>query len=129
MPLEKTSRAGTATGPTTFVVVYDEEAAAELAAIRDKKLRRAVLAVVEKLRLLGPKTIEPHAKKIQGATKLRELRPKGGQSVVRPLYFQRSGSEFVILTIGPEAEADPSGFKAAVRRAQSRAASRFNAEV
>ncbi|WP_217913848.1 hypothetical protein [Miltoncostaea marina] len=60
-------RAAASAGPASYVVVYDEDAASELAEIRDKALRRAVLASVEKLRLLGSKTIEPHAKKVEGA--------------------------------------------------------------
>lgn len=116
-------------GAGSFVVVYDHDAVRELQEIRDKRLRTAVFTAVEKLRVLGPKTIEPHSKKVQGTTKLRELRPRGGQCTVRPLYIQRDEREYVILAIAPEAMEDPSGFRASVERARARARSRYAIEA
>ena len=116
-------------GADTFVVVYDHDAARELQDIRDKRLRVAIFTVVDKLRVLGPKTIEPHSKKIQGASKLRELRPRGGQSTIRPLYVQRDDREFVILAIAPEAMENPTGFSASVERARARARDRYGIDA
>ncbi|MEZ5080189.1 MAG: type II toxin-antitoxin system RelE/ParE family toxin [Thermoleophilia bacterium] len=90
-------------------MVYDHDAVRELHQVRDKRLRSAIFTAVDKLRILGPKTIEPHSKKIQGANKLRELRPRGGQCTVRPLYVQRNEREYVILAIAPEAVENSSG--------------------
>lgn len=116
-------------GPGNFVVVYDPDAVRELQEIRDKRLRTAVFTAVEKLRVLGPKTIEPHSRKVQGANTLRELRPRGGRYTVRPLYVQRDEREYVILAIAPEAMEDPSGFRASVERARDRARSRYGIDV
>jgi len=108
-----------------FVVVYHEDAVRELDEHRDRKVRRSIFTAVAILSQAGPKLIEPHAKKVQGAKKLRELRPSGGRSTVRPLYVQLDERVFVVLTIGPEAMDDPSGFRSAVARAQGRAARDF----
>lgn len=116
-------------GAESFVVVYDHDAARELQEIRDKRLRAAIFTAVEKLRVLGPKTIEPHSKKVQGACKLRELRPRGGQCAVRPLYVQRDEREYVILAIAPEAMENPSGFNTSVERAKTRARNRYGIDA
>lgn len=70
----------------------------------------------------------PHAKKVQGESKLYELRPGGGKTLLRPFYAQIDGY-FVILAIGPEAVADPSGFKAAVDRAKRRAKAAYGVDL
>ena len=56
---------------------------------------------------------------VQGADRLRELRPRGGRSPWRALYRQ-VGDEFVIAAVGPEAQIDPRGFAAACRHAEDR---------
>jgi hypothetical protein len=72
---------------------------------------------------------EPHAKSVQGSAKLYELRPGGGKALIRPLYFRRSEQEYVILAVAPESVVDPSGFKAAVARANDRAVKHFGVHV
>lgn len=126
---DRTQGAASAAQRTNWVVLYHPDAVKKFEEFKEKKVRRAILTVVAVLGQTGPKCIEPHSKKIEGAKKLRELRPSGGQSIVRPIYFQRSEGEFIILAIGPEAENDASGFKSAVKRATTRAFDDFGAEV
>ncbi|WP_217995863.1 type II toxin-antitoxin system RelE/ParE family toxin, partial [Kribbia dieselivorans] len=45
----------------------------------------AVDNAVAKLTLSGPRLAYPHSSSVRGANKLRELRPRGGRSVIRPL--------------------------------------------
>lgn len=61
----------------------------------------------------------PHSSSVKGAYKLRELRPRGGRSVIRPLYRQ-FGDTFVIGAYAPEAETDRKGFDRACRAAENR---------
>jgi hypothetical protein len=107
--------------PAGWVVVYHEQALVEFEALRDRTQRKGVLTIVSILRQIGPKIVEPHAKSVQGAKGLRELRPGGGKVIVRPLYAQVDERHFVVLAIGPDAVVDASGFKNAVKRAQRRA--------
>ncbi len=72
-----------------------------------------------KLRALGPQLPYPHSSAVQGADRLRELRPRGGRSPWRALYRQ-IGDEFVIAAVGPEAQVDRQGFVAACRHAEER---------
>lgn len=109
-------------------VVYHPEAVVEFNAIRDKQARKKVLTIVAILQQTGTAITEPHSKKVKGAEKLHELRPGGGKTLLRPLYAQ-IGKQLVILCIGPEAEVDPSGFRAAVERAKRRARKDFGVEV
>lgn len=81
------------------------------------------------LRSLGPRCVEPHSKSVESATKLRELRPKGGRLLIRPLYAQVAERRFVIFAIGPEAEEDGPGFAAAVKRAQARALADYGIKI
>jgi len=79
----------------------------------------AVDNAVKKLETYGPVLPYPHQSAVRGSKSLRELRPRGGRSRVRPLY-QRHGDTFVIAAIGPEAQLDARGFDRAVRLATSR---------
>lgn len=81
--------------------------------------RVAILAAVEKLRELGLALRFPHSSQIKGASRLRELRPRSGKSPIRAIY-RRIGETFVIGSVGPEARADPRGFRNAVRKAEIR---------
>lgn len=81
--------------------------------------RNAVDNAVKKLETYGPVLPYPHQAAVRGSKSLRELRPRGGRSRVRPLY-QRHGDTFVIAAIGPEAQVDAKGFDRAVRLATSR---------
>ena len=50
---------------------------------------------------------------------MRELRPRGGRSPWRAFY-RRVGDVLVISAIGPEAQSNERGFRAAVERAVRR---------
>lgn len=102
--------------PQPFTVVYDPDAAAELAtAMKSKEERKAILNAVDKLRQLGEQLVPPHMKPLQGPGGLRELRPRQGRSDWRPVY-QRRGEVYVILAIDRHAN-----FDALLARAQQRA--------
>jgi hypothetical protein len=115
---------GAPIGPPSDVR-FHPSAEAELEALKlaDRDEWNAAANVVEKLRALGPNLRFPHTSAVKGAvakgTSLRELRPRQGRSVTRPLY-QRFGGIFVILAVAPEAQADGRGYDAAVAAAVSR---------
>jgi hypothetical protein len=71
--------------------------------------------------VFGPALPFPHSSAIQGAERLRELRPRAGRSPWRAFYRRLSGVH-VIAAIGPEAEADKRGFDRAVAAAITRLA-------
>lgn len=81
--------------------------------------RTAVLNAAKKLEALGPDLGYPHSSAVRDADRLRELRPRGGRSGWRAFY-RRFGDVFVVGAVGPEAEADPRGFKRAVAAAEAR---------
>ena len=83
------------------------------------KEKAALINAEAKLAALGPNLPFPHSSAVQGADRLRELRPRGGRSPWRALYRQ-VGHEFVIAAVGPEAQVDPRGFALACRRAETR---------
>jgi len=85
------------------------------------KERAALINAEAKLAAIGPGLPYPHSSAVQGADRLRELRPRSGRSRWRALYRQ-VGSEFVVAAVGPEAQSDPRGFAAACRRAEARLA-------
>jgi hypothetical protein len=114
--------------PAGTIVVYHPAAVEDFQGIKDKQARKKVLTIVAILAKAGTSITEPHAKKVQGEAKLYELRPGGGKTLLRPLYAQID-AYLVILAIGPEAQADPSGFAAAVKRAKRRAKDNFGVEV
>ncbi|NKE08829.1 MULTISPECIES: type II toxin-antitoxin system RelE/ParE family toxin [Kocuria] len=79
----------------------------------------AVDNAIAKLKQSGPGLPFPHSSAVKGATKLRELRPRGGRSLTRALY-RRIGDVFVIGAYGPEAQHDSKGFDRACRAAEER---------
>lgn len=81
----------------------------------------AVDNAIEKLKTSGPSLPYPHSSNVVGANKLRELRPRGGRSVIRPLYRQFGGT-FVIGAYAAEAQSDKRGFKKACAAAERRLA-------
>ena len=97
---------------------YLAEAVAERNALVPKE-KAALINAEAKLAVLGPNLPYPHSSAVQGADRLRELRPRSGRSPWRALYRQ-VGSEFVIAAVGPEAQVDPRGFATACRRAEAR---------
>ncbi len=76
---------------------------------------------LEKLEALGARLPYPHSSAVQGADRLRELRPRSGRSPWRALYRQVK-DVMVIGAIGPEASSNRRGFATAIRRAESRLA-------
>lgn len=62
----------------------------------------AIFHAFEKLKALGPALPDPHSSNVNAADKIRELRPRAGNSPWRALY-RRMGDVFVIAAISPEA--------------------------
>jgi hypothetical protein len=81
--------------------------------------RVALLRAVQKLEVLGPRLPFPHQSAVRNGEGLRELRPRGGRSPWRALYY-RSENTFIIAAISPEAQADRRGFQRAVATANRR---------
>jgi len=81
--------------------------------------RHAMQNAFEKLVAYGDQLPFPHSSKVKGAAQLRELRPRAGRSLWRAFY-RRIADTLVIGAIGPEASADPQGFRRAVRTAGER---------
>lgn len=100
-----------------WTVVYHPLAEHELAGIPAAPERAAIAHAVEKLANLGPVLPFPHQSHIEGP--IRELRPRAGRSPWRAFYG-RVGDTFVIASIGPEAEVNPSGFRRSVKAATTR---------
>jgi hypothetical protein len=90
---------------TSWLVEYLAEVVLELQAIEAKKERAGVLNAVDKLMALGPSLAPPHMKPLQGEPNLMELRPRQGQSPVRPIYV-RVGDGFKILAIATKSDFD-----------------------
>lgn len=101
-------------------MLFHPSAVEERAALEPRE-RAAVDNVIEKLRVIGINLGNPHSSAVRGGTKMRELRPRAGRSRTRVLYG-RLGDAFVIAAIGPEANADPRGFKRALASAEERLA-------
>jgi hypothetical protein len=80
-----------------------------------------MLNAVEKLTVFGPALPFPHSSAIQGAERLRELRPRSGRSPWRGFY-RRLGDLLIVAAIGPEAGVDKRGFDRAVAAAITRLA-------
>jgi hypothetical protein len=97
---------------------YLAEAIEERNALVPKE-KAALINAEAKLAVLGPNLSFPHSSAVQGADRLRELRPRGGRSPWRALYRQ-VGGEFVIAAVGPEAQVDSRAFALACRRAEAR---------
>ena len=93
------------------------EAMVELGALPPKE-HAARLNAIAKLEALGADLGYPHTSQVQGST-VRELRPRGGRSPWRAFY-RRVGDVLVIGAIGPEAQSNERGSRAAVERAVRR---------
>ena len=101
-------------------VSWHPGAEAERFALPPRELA-AVQHAVAKLIAEGSQLRFPHSSSVQGATNLRELRPRGGRSRWR-VFYRRVGDVFVLAAIGPEAQVNSAGFSAAVTRAVQRLA-------
>jgi hypothetical protein len=112
----------------TWIVHWDHRAVQELHEY-DRSVFKSVLTVVDFLHKLGPKIVAPHSKALKGERKVRELRPSGGKTLVRPLYVRWHDREFVILAVAPESQVDGPGFNAAVQRAKDRARADWGLEI
>jgi hypothetical protein len=110
-------------------VELHSQALAEYNDLRDARSRKRVMTVIDILRQIGPKLTQPHMKPVSGAGKLFELRPGGGQTTVRPLYFRFDERTFKIVAIAPEAMVDRAGFERAVARAKARARRDYGVEL
>lgn len=99
-------------------VEFCAEARAELRRLpRDEYL--AMLKAVEKLVQHGDSLDFPHTSSVRGASNLRELRPRSGRSPWRAFY-RRIGATIYVGAFGPEALANPKGFRGAVADAEMR---------
>jgi hypothetical protein len=98
-------------------VLFCSEAVGELNGLPPAE-RAAMLSAVEKLVAIGDHLPYPHSSAVKH-TKLRELRPRGGRSPWRAFYRRFEGW-LLIGAIGPEADADPKGFRRAVETAEKR---------
>ncbi|MBV8989680.1 MAG: type II toxin-antitoxin system RelE/ParE family toxin [Solirubrobacterales bacterium] len=107
-----------------YVVVWHPEAANERDESWPAREKVAMLHAAQKLEATGPRLGHPHSSAVQGEVGqgLRELRPRAGRSRWRPIYRRVTPSTFVIFAVGPEAEIDSRGYKAAVVRAVERLA-------
>lgn len=85
----------------------------------------AMLHAVDKLEVVGLRLGYPHSSAVKGASRLRELRPRGGKSPWRAFYG-RVGKSFVIAAIGPEARVDPRRFRRSIWAAAERLAALGN---
>jgi len=92
-----------------WTVVYLPEAEQERDDIPDRE-QAALYNAVVKLQNVGPSLGYPHTSNVEGADRLRELRPRGGRSPWRALYRQFGGA-FVIGAVCPEAKQDPKRFR------------------
>lgn len=100
------------------MVVYLPDAERE----RDKlpaRERHALYNAVVKLETIGPALGYPHTSAVQGASGLRELRPRAGRSPWQGLY-RRIGDRLVIAAVAPEAQHDQRGFDRACAAAEQR---------
>jgi hypothetical protein len=79
----------------------------------------AVRNAMKKLESLGAVLPFPHSSAVRDADRLRELRPRAGNSPWRAFYRQ-IGGVFAVGAIGPEANVKPRVFEAQVRAAEER---------
>jgi hypothetical protein len=105
-----------------YRVLWHPDAEAELRGLNDGSERAAVRHAAQKLEAEGPRLRFPHQSAVQGdeGKGLRELRPRAGRCVWRPLYRRVKPDTYVIGAVSPEAEVDQSGFNRAARDAQQR---------
>jgi hypothetical protein len=80
-------------------VLFEPEAARELAGVRSHREEDAIHEVIKKLRALGPALTPPHVKALRGrGGGLIELRPRAGRSDWRLLCL-RTPSAFIVLAV------------------------------
>jgi hypothetical protein len=101
-----------------WTVLIHPEAQAELDRLPARE-KVAVVAVMDKLRAIGPALPHPHSSNVQTASDLRELRPRQGRSPWRAFY-RKIGESFLVAAIGPEAQSDRRGFQRSINEAEKR---------
>lgn len=101
-----------------WTVAYLPDATREREALPARE-RQALYNATAKLQAIGPALGYPHTSAVQGASQLRELRPRTGRSPWRALY-RPAGNRFVIAAIAPEAQHDLKGFTRACAAAAKR---------
>ena len=101
-----------------YVVILHPSAEEELMRIPERE-QVAIRNAVAKLEAQGLQLGYPHSSAIQGADRVRELRPRGGNSPWRAFYRQ-IGGVFVVASIGPEAQVKARNFDRAVTVAEQR---------
>jgi hypothetical protein len=101
-----------------WTVVIHPDAETELSGIPARE-QEAIATAVAELRAMGPTLGYPHTSEVRAVHHLRELRPRRGHSAWRAFYRQIDHS-LVVGAFGPEAEADPRGFRHAVAAALQR---------
>ncbi len=79
----------------------------------------AMRRVLELLRQEGDQLGAPYSSNVEGADRLRELRPRAGRSPWRAFY-RRIGERMRVGAFGPEALSNPPGFRRAMRAAEER---------
>ncbi|MFT4035540.1 MAG: type II toxin-antitoxin system RelE/ParE family toxin [Patulibacter sp.] len=82
-------------------MVVVAEALIDWEEVKNRGERRAVLTALDKLAQLGPLLTPPHVKTLSGADGLLELRPRQGQSAVRPIVA-RVGPVFLVLAFSAD---------------------------
>ena len=100
---------------TAWLVVFAAEMVIDFEDVKGRGERKATFTAVAKLTALGPALPPPHMKSLKGAPGLYELRPRGGNSPVRPIYA-RTGDRFVILAIAKDKDAFARAFSDAEAR-------------
>jgi hypothetical protein len=101
-------------------VLLHADAAGELGKLPARE-QAAVDTALVKLREIGPGLGYPHTSHVQGADRIRELRPRQGRCPWRAFYRDVEGL-IVVAAIGPEASVDGRGFDRAVLLAAERLA-------
>ncbi len=101
---------------TSWLVEYLAEAVVELHATAHKE-QLGILSAVDKLVALGPSLRPPHMKSLKGEPNLMELRPRQGNSPVRPIYA-RVDDAFKILALATKNDFDDALATARKRAAQ-----------
>lgn len=101
-----------------WTVYWHPEAEPERAELPANE-RVALDNCVAKLAQFGPQLPYPHSSAVKNADRLRELRPRAGRSAWRAFYRQFR-QEFVIGSVGPEANVKPRLFTRAIQAAEQR---------
>lgn len=103
-------------------MLWHPEALEERDALGTTGDRVAIDAVIAKLRVDGPALPYPHQSAVmeKRGSGLRELRPRRGRSRWRPIYRRVEDRTFAVLSVGPEAGVDKTGYRRAVRVARER---------